>query len=193
MTQRSLYYTWVAMRQRCNNPRSQSFKWYGGRGIRVCPQWDDFAVFSADVGARPSPKHSIDRIDVNGNYEPGNVRWATLSEQRHNTRGTWRPAGQTAFGRTQTYHEWAAEFGIPKNAIANRVSRGMTLEEALTKPIQKRGLMKRPPDDVDELIARLCAQANELTGDGQTPNPYAKTMREAAHALEAFHQQGMKK
>lgn len=81
--------SWRAMIERCGNPQHKAFAYYGGRGIRVCEQWkgaDGFAQFFACVGRKPSPQHSIDRINTDGNYEPGNVRWATASEQRINQR-----------------------------------------------------------------------------------------------------------
>lgn len=80
------YHVWKSMRQRCKNPNDKHFADYGGRGINVCRAWDDFKAFYADLGPRPSDNHSIDRIDVDGNYEPGNVRWATATEQRLNQR-----------------------------------------------------------------------------------------------------------
>lgn len=81
------YAIWCAMKARCTKPNDKSFANYGGRGIRVCDAWQEsFAAFFADVGARPSRKHSIDRVDNDGNYEPGNVRWATRSEQNANQR-----------------------------------------------------------------------------------------------------------
>lgn len=73
------------MRARCNAEKRPDFKYYGGRGIRVCERWDDFAAFTADVGERPRGL-TLDRRDVNGNYEPGNCRWATWKEQRRNRR-----------------------------------------------------------------------------------------------------------
>lgn len=81
------YKRWASMIDRCHNPRCPAYKWYGARGVSVCDEWrGSFDAYMAYVGDRPTPKHSLDRIDVNGNYEPGNVRWATWSEQRMNTR-----------------------------------------------------------------------------------------------------------
>lgn len=79
------YRTWAQMKTRCTNPKAVSYKYYGGRGITVCDRWmNNFAAFLEDMGLRPSPKHSLDRIDNNGDYEPGNCRWATMAEQMAN-------------------------------------------------------------------------------------------------------------
>jgi hypothetical protein len=86
------YICWKNMRRRCNDKRSADYKYYGARGIMVCARWDDFSAFFKDMGPKPSPSHSIDRIDVNGNYEPDNCRWATPLEQRHNRRDSRRSA-----------------------------------------------------------------------------------------------------
>ena len=82
------YNSWANMIQRCHNPSRPKFRYYGGRGISVCAEWrDSFAAFLAYIGPRPSPRHSVDRFpDNDGNYEPGNVRWATQKEQVANSR-----------------------------------------------------------------------------------------------------------
>lgn len=95
---RPLYRTWQKMRSRCNNPNAHNFKSYGAKGVRVCERWNSYEAFLADVGDRPATptiyvgneRHywTLDRIDPQGDYEPANVRWATIAEQRENKRST---------------------------------------------------------------------------------------------------------
>lgn len=81
------YFVWKTMKARCRNPKNLEFKNYGGRGIKVCDRWlNSFEAFLGDMGRRPTPAHSIDRINNDGNYEPGNCRWATWKQQAANRR-----------------------------------------------------------------------------------------------------------
>jgi hypothetical protein len=128
------YGIWWGMVARCEDPRQQNYDRYGGRGIKVCDKWrGSFAAFLADLGPRPSREHTIDRIDNNGNYEPGNVRWATRIEQANNKR-TSRTV--TALGRTLTMSQWARETGIKRTALDYRINRGWSPDAALTRPLR---------------------------------------------------------
>ncbi len=123
------YETWTSMRNRCLNPRSQDYADYGGRGIKIYEQWANFAVFLADVGDAPSPKHSLDRYpDKNGNYEPTNVRWATAVEQSRNRRSNRM---LTHKGETLPMAEWAERAGIRDDTFGSRIRAGWTMERAL--------------------------------------------------------------
>lgn len=82
------YRSWMHMKERCYNPNTHQFKYWGGRGIKVCDRWlESFQNFIDDMGHKPSKTHSLDRIDFNGNYEPSNCRWATPNQQSQNRRG----------------------------------------------------------------------------------------------------------
>jgi hypothetical protein len=126
---RTLYW----MRARCLNPNCEKYANYGGRGIKVCERWmRSFEAFYEDMGPRPSPKHSIDRIDNDGDYEPGNCRWATDDVQRWNKRSS-RPLLEYD-GRRMTVYEWAEVTGIHFGTIVTRVNRGWSMRDALTIP-----------------------------------------------------------
>jgi len=120
--------SWHNMRTRCNNINVPDYPRYGGRGITICPRWDTFENFLADMGERPDGM-TLDRLDSNGNYEPTNCRWATQSEQGNN-RSTNLPLSFD--GRTQTMSQWARELGLPVPTLQNRLARGWSLEKALT-------------------------------------------------------------
>lgn len=126
------YGVWNAMRQRCSNPKNRAYKNYGGRGIRVCERWLYFANFIEDVGPRPSKSHSLDRIDNNGDYEPDNVRWATLEEQNLHKRVSRLI---TYNGKTQPLFMWAKETGLDRLVIHKRLKRGWSIERALTQEV----------------------------------------------------------
>lgn len=127
------YRVWAGMKVRCANPKSQDWHRYGGRGIAVCDRWrDSFENFYADMGPRPSSKHSIDRIDSDGNYEPANCRWATSKEQANN----WKTRNRriTHNGETLSIPEWAERLGITRESLRDRLDAGWSVSDALTTP-----------------------------------------------------------
>lgn len=124
------YNSWESMKSRCLNSNNIRFDRYGGRGITICSQWvDSFETFLADMGPRPSSQHTFDRWpNKDGNYEPGNCRWATKKEQSDN-RST--VIMLTYSGKTQTINDWHKELGISANCIKLRLDRGFSVEDAL--------------------------------------------------------------
>lgn len=120
---------WSAIRGRCT-PGNKSYKDYGARGIYVCERWQKFENFYADMGPRPSPDHSIDRIDNDGPYSPENCRWATQKEQNSNRRSV---VLLTFNGKTLTASDWSRETGVPVPTICRRVKQGLPVEVCLQK------------------------------------------------------------
>lgn len=136
MSRTPTYQNWHGMIQRCTNPNDPAWKYYGGRGIRVHDSWLQFENFFADMGERPVGT-SLDRWpDNNGNYEPGNVRWATRKEQMRNTR---RNHMVTIASKTQCVTDWAIEIGISRTVVFSRIARGWSAEDALLTPYLGKG------------------------------------------------------
>ncbi len=127
------YRAWQCIINRCCNPNGQDFALYGGRGIIICDRWrHDFKAFLADVGKRPSPKHSIDRFpNQDGNYEPGNVRWASQKEQCRNKRNNRLIEYD---GKTMCLAAWAELLGVHESRIRGRLNAGYSVKDALTAP-----------------------------------------------------------
>jgi len=126
------YRVWEEMRARCYNPKHISYKHYGGRGITVCERWHKYENFLEDVGRKPTPKHSIDRIDNNGNYEPNNVRWANDYQQQRNRTDNRRIEYR---GETKTLAEWAEILDVPSSRLQHRLQKyGWTVERAFSEP-----------------------------------------------------------
>lgn len=125
------YVIWLGIRSRCTNLNNDAWKHYGGRGIKVCEKWQEsFEAFLADMGRRPSDEHSIDRFpNNNGDYEPGNCRWATAKEQMRNTRVNYLLEYE---GETKCVAEWAEKYGVRVGLLYTRlVKLGWTFEEAV--------------------------------------------------------------
>jgi len=132
------YTCWLNMKNRCKNETHPEFRIYGGRGISVAERWTvSYLNFLNDMGRRPSARHSIDRIDVNGNYEPGNCRWATTRQQANNTRRTRR---FDIDGETLTIRELSERFGVSYFVIRSRIlNYGWTAKDAITLPVGRPG------------------------------------------------------
>lgn len=132
-TKRPEYHVLMQMLERCSNPNSLAYKNYGGRGITVCDRWQKFSNFYEDMGARPSPLHSIDRIDNNDGYHPLNCRWATSREQRSNTR---RNRMMTFNGETRCVAEWARLAKRDPSTLLQHLKKGKTDHEILSRYFQ---------------------------------------------------------
>lgn len=146
------YRTWCNIIQRCENPSSPGWSVYGAREIRVCPRWkESFAAFLADVGERPTLKHSIDRIDNNKGYEPGNVRWATAREQSRNKRNNkWFEYK----GERMILPDWAQRLSVPVNLLSRRLRQGWPLDKVFSAERAYRSL--------DPVAAAMRAEALSL-------------------------------
>ena len=131
LTYSPIWQAWSGMRRRCGDPNHKSFKDYGGRGIMVCPQWESFETFYADMAPRPAGM-TIERIDNDGDYEPGNCRWATWTEQARNKRSN---VAIEAFGETKIVVAWAEDSrcAVSLDALQKRIEAGWPSERALTE------------------------------------------------------------
>ena len=126
----SEYSIWENMRQRCENPNTPNYSRYGGRGITICERWRRFENFFADMGKRPTGT-SLERINNDGPYEPGNCRWATTKEQALNRRNNRRV---TFRGESLTIKEWSQKTGLAWTTLRSRLDKGWPVDVALTVP-----------------------------------------------------------
>lgn len=137
MSKGYLHRLWTNVKTRCSNPKDPCFHNYGGRGIAMHDEWtEDFCAFADAVGDRPSSAHTLERIDNENGYVPGNVRWATRKEQARNMR---KNVNLTLGDKTQCVAAWAEELGLAPSTIWYRVfTAGMPLEQALTTPSRRK-------------------------------------------------------
>ena len=142
---------WVGMKQRCTNPNKRDYRWYGAKGVKVCEEWmHSFLSFYGHIGAKPTPAHTVDRINVEKGYEPGNVRWATQQEQVENT-----TVVRMIYlnGKTQSVSAWEREMGLSKGQVKARENNGWTTDAAILTPsvVGQKKLMKRTPQNYSRL------------------------------------------
>lgn len=129
------YKAWSHIKGRTLNPNNAAYSDYGGRGITVCDEWkQSFPQFLKDMGPRPSKNHSVERINNNGNYEPGNCKWGTRKEQAANRRSSRLIH---ADGRTQTLTEWAIELKLGVGVLWSRLDRGWSVERSLNLAVDR--------------------------------------------------------
>ncbi|WP_167440549.1 hypothetical protein [Paraburkholderia fungorum] len=153
-----IHRSWMSMRQRCENPKDRAYHRYGGRGIKVCDRWQIFENFASDMGPMPEGK-TLDRFpNVNGNYEPGNCRWADDKQQARNLRSN---RVITHNGKTQCLSAWAEECGINRVTIAHRLRKGMSFEQAITQPVSD----CRDPVAVANRLAARWAGSKQSSAD----------------------------
>ncbi len=134
------YRAWISMKSRCYNKNTKAYADYGGRGIRVCDRWLEpngmgFINFLADLGRKPTSKHTLDRIDVNGRYSPENCIWATRRQQQNNRRCNILI---TVDGLTKTLTQWAEYLGVPYSTLQGRLRLGWDHRSVITTPIRIR-------------------------------------------------------
>ncbi len=137
-TRTTEYMVWVRMRRRCDNPDSDDYPNYGGRGIRVCKRWQLFENFLADMGRKPAGGYVIDRRNNDGNYEPSNCAWVTVKESNRNKRTIRR---LLIDGVEKTLPQWSDESGVHQETIRGRLRRGWSHKEAVFGEIRQQ--MKR--------------------------------------------------
>lgn len=145
-----IYRVWASMRRRCEDPAVKAYPAYGGRGIKVCDRWQSFEHFYADMGERPSPAHSLERLDNDGDYCPENCVWATREVQVRNKRST-----RLIMANGETLHlaEWARRLGCGPAAILSRIGSGMSEADAVTKPVPERPNSRLTAEDACEIRA----------------------------------------
>ena len=124
------YRAWKGIRRRCRAKTCGDYADYGGRGISVCGEWDDFAVFLADMGPRPTWAHSVDRVDVNGDYRSDNCRWALPQVQANNKRTNHLIEMR---GETKTLAQWCEIFGLDGSKVRYRLKSGRSVEDAFSQ------------------------------------------------------------
>jgi hypothetical protein len=165
--------TWMNMKQRCSNPRATGYENYGGRGIRVCERWRErktgFRNFLADMGPKPAPSYTLERIDRNGPYSPENCRWASRRDQLLNTS---RTVTFERDGVSYLASEVAERYDINPRVIAERAKAGKPFSEIISRHHLQAGR-----DHMAEMVAKRaqqqreqthCKNGHELTGDNVT-------------------------
>lgn len=176
------YKSWIAVKRRCCDPNNGGYARYGARGIKICEKWiNDFPAFYADMGPKPTPKHSIDRIDNEKGYEPGNCRWATMAEQARNKRNT---TFLEFNGKRQTLPEWSRELKIHHATLVHRLyDHGWTPEKAFTVPPKRCLNNKRPVTQLNAATGLELKQWPSVTIAAMEYGVSRRAIRRAAEGI----------
>lgn len=145
LTLHPLYRTWADMRKRVLNKNSKSYANYGGRGITICSRWDDFSKFVEDMGVRPE-RHTLDRIDNNGDYSPSNCRWAAPATQVENRRVSLRYMYNNVAYTLRELSKISETFGVNYSNLRCRISKGIPVQLAVETPLARVGWHPKPSD-----------------------------------------------
>lgn len=141
MTDSIEYSSWGSMKDRCNTITNKDYVNYGGRGIKICEEWNNsFENFYRDMGPRPNKKHSIERINVNGNYEPSNCKWATSKEQSNNRRTNRRISYKD---ETLTLKQLSEKYNVPYTVLKSRMALKWSIERAITTNVENREMWNK--------------------------------------------------
>ena len=152
MSKTTTYKSWQDMKSRCTNPNNKQYHDYGGRGIKICEEWKvSFMKFLADMGEKPTKKHTLDRINNNGNYEACNCRWALRNIQNRNRRDNVKYKGETA-------SEASIRLGGGVKLVSKRISDGWSIKKAFTTPVKKE--LKYKGETASEASRRLGGHSN---------------------------------
>lgn len=183
MTGTREYKCWLNMKRRCYEKTNNRYHVYGALGIKVCPEWkDDFAQFYKDMGPAPTPSHTIDRIDVRGNYEPGNVRWADPETQANNKRSNTFLAYN---GKILTITQWERLLGFNTGTVRARINKGWSIDSALSTPIIV-PVRKLSDDDV-LFIIRSTKTHKELAGEFGISASLVRKMKAGIEGYREFY------
>jgi hypothetical protein len=136
MSKTKIYRIWIGMKSRCSNPKFKFYRYYGGKGIKVCKRWLNFSNFFSDIGKfQPTEKHTLERINTNGDYEPRNVVWKTRKQQTRNRKSNHIIKFE---GQTKILADWAETFNMKPVTLRTRLRNGWSVRNALTIPVLKR-------------------------------------------------------
>jgi hypothetical protein len=139
-TRTPMYRTWLGIRGRCLNSNATNYKWYGGRGITMCDRWNSFEAFLGDMGERPSPEMTLDRIDNDGPYSPENCRWAHRLDNARNRPQAHKIAIR---GEVKSLGEWLTIYKMSRSGYQGRRKKGWTPIQAITTPLRGNGRFEK--------------------------------------------------